>query len=442
MILVNSIQNLIMANMLKMRNEQIWNLRHKYRAIIFSILIVFFLVKQSVSQVNNKYSKHKFELTAGFNFASIKQIENSSSGKPFFGLQLQMPINDDFSLKSGAEFAYFDFSSVTVYPKIQNIYLKLKLIPQVKIANFIKFGAGFQGSFLLNSSVLTLGRSSNWASMSPFSSGFKSTTDYLVGFDIDLYKRVSVGLNASASLTDPSYKVRTFQFSVNYDLLGKTEKQRSPKEIARQQIHDLRNGVLLVRLHTSKTKIEALRNAGHKEKAIEAEQAQLIENQKIIEAFTNYFSFCRVLFFTSDKSLQIKNRIYKNAFVNMDLKIDTTISLTENETVFIASFDFVCNDTNSYSSGYKTANPANGRDRMVTYYGGTEMNFSALVIYDASFVLLKHPFPYYSRTHFKSMKEHPEMWAFMFPVALFSKTWSYDDVVEKMNKKLLKFLDE
>lgn len=410
---------------------------------LFFLFLIFSecFISSIYSQNGQSKSELKFEVAAGLNFGRIKQIDNSNSAKPFLGIQLQMPLYKEFSLKSGAEFAYFDFSNFTAYPKIRNSYLKLKLIPQVKIANFAKFGAGLQYSFLLKSSVLTLGESYNNASMYQFESVFTSTLNYVIGFDIELYRRLSMGLNASASVTDPSYTQRTFQVSVNYNVLGKSEKRPSAKAIARQQIHDLRNGILLVRLHTSKTKIEALRSAGHQKKAIEAEQSQLEENQKIIEAFSNYFSFCRVLFFTSDKSVQIKNGIYNNAFVDNDLMIDTTISLSENEKVFIASFDFVSNDTNSYCSGYKTINPANGRDRMVTYYGGTEMNFSALVIYDASFVLLKHPFPYYSRTHFKSMKEHPEMWAFMFPVALFSKTWSYDDVVERMNDKLLKFLD-
>lgn len=398
-------------------------------------------VSSIYSQNGQSKSELKFEVASGLNFTSIKQIENSNSAKPFLGIQLQMPFYNEFSLKSGAEFAYFDFSNFTAYPKIRNSYLQLKLIPQVRIANFAKFGAGLQYSFLLKSSVLTLGESYNNATMYQFESDFTSTLDYVIGFDIDLYRRVSMGLNASASLTDPSYALRTFKVSVNYNVLGKSEKRPSAKAIARQQIQDLRNGVLLVRLQTSKTKIDALRSAGHQKKAIEAEQAQFAENQKIMKAFSENFSFCPVYFFTSDKTLQVKNRIFSNVFVDSTLQIDSTISLPQDIKIFFAEFGTIGDDENYGKTGYRYQNPANMREKIPSFQGGAEIQFSALVVYDSNFVQLKRPFPYYVRSHFKSIKKHPEMMLFMFPYVLDSNIWSFADVVEKMNNKLLKFLD-
>ena len=91
----------------------------------------------------------KLELTSGFNFTSIKQIENSNSGTPFLGIRLQMPLNKEFFLETGAELAYFEYSSLTAFPKIRNTYLRFKIVPQFKINNFMKFGAGLQRSFCL-----------------------------------------------------------------------------------------------------------------------------------------------------------------------------------------------------------------------------------------------------------------------------------------------------
>lgn len=386
----------------------------------------------------------KLELTSGFNFTSIKQIENSNSGKPFVGIQLRLPLNEKYFLKTGIEYAYFDFSNYTSYPRIRNSYLKLKIVPQIRIANFMKFGAGLQGSFIINSKLITLnGDSWNGKSTHLLKSDFGSTLDYFIGFDVDLYNRVGIGVNLTASLTEPAYTIRNFQFSVHYTLNGENEKKPSQKDIANQQIRDLKNGVLLVRLKTSTSKIKALQKAGYTDEAARVEQEQLKDSKEIMQAFTDGFSFCRVYFFTSDKSLQIRNRMFKNVFVGEDLSVDSTITLlVEKETFFIADFDYVSNDTAAYFSNYKTEQTSDGPARVPEYYGGTQIDFSALVISDSNFIQLQKPFPFYTRTAFKSYKKHPEQLIFLFPLALISDTWSYADVVKKMNKKLLKFYNQ
>jgi hypothetical protein len=382
----------------------------------------------------------KLELTSGFNFTSIKQIENSNSGTPFLGIRLQMPLNKEFFLETGAELAYFEYSSFTAFPKIRNTYLRFKIVPQFKINNFMKFGAGLQRSFLFSSNTITL-HDKNWNGSSYYNPkpDFGSTLDYFIGFDIDLYNRVGMGVNLTASLTDPAFTIRNFQFSVHYTLNGESEKKPSQKDIANQQIKDLKNGVLLVRLKTSTSKIKALQKAGYTDEAARVEQEQLKDSKEIMQAFADGFSFCQVRFFTSDKSLQIRNRMFKNVFVDEGLKIDSTIVVPEKETFFIADFDYVSNDTAAYFSNYKTEQTPDGPARVPEYYGGTEIDFSALVISDSNFIQLQKPFPFYTRTAFKSYKENPVQLIFLFPVALISDTWSYADVVKKMDKKLLKF---
>jgi len=389
-----------------------------------------------------KPSANRFELTGGFNFSHIKQIENSNSGTPFLGIQLQVPLSEKYFVRTGAELAYFEYSNFTSYPRIRNIYLKVRMVPQIKIANFIKFGVGLQGSLLLNSSIISLGENTNTTSLYPLQSEFGSTLDYYIGFDVDLYNRVGIGVNLSGPFTEPTYTIRNIQFSVHYALNGENEKKPSPKDIANQQIRDLKNGVLLVRLKTSTSKIKALQKAGYTDEAAKVEQEQLKDSKEIMQAFADGFSFCQVRFFTSDKSIQIKNRMFKNVFVDEGLKIDSTIVVPEKETFFIADFDFVSKDTATYFSNYKTVQTPNGPSRSPEYYGGTEINFSALVISDSNFVQLQQPFPFYTRTAFKSYKKNPEQLIFLFPVALISDTWSYADVVKKMDKKLLKFYNQ
>lgn len=184
----------------------------KYKTTVLVFLILFSLTKPSVSQVKEKISKHGFELGTGLNLTCIKPPGSCNYFVPFFLVNyLSPPVFDDFSLKGGVEFTYLNVYSENVNAN-RYIYLKPKLLFQIPIGQDSKFGAGLQGSVILNKKILDPDPNNNRDE----SGDLKSTLDYVLGFEIKLREKLSMGLNASVSLTDPDYRTKCFQLSFNY----------------------------------------------------------------------------------------------------------------------------------------------------------------------------------------------------------------------------------
>jgi hypothetical protein len=182
-----------------------------------------------------------------------------------------------------------------------------------------------------------------------------------------------------------------------------TKKTKSPgnvyKVMARDQIFQLKNGALLVRLTTNKNSIAALQKIGKTKKADELQKKQAAYNVKIIKAFRKNFDFCPVYFFFSNYSTNISERQFdKVIFLNYSLLPDTSIKFTYN-TFLTAEFGTIEEDTAKYYS-YASfeSDSTEGRHLVSHYYGGTEMGFGALLIKSDKFIQLRRPFPYYVRT--------------------------------------------
>jgi hypothetical protein len=195
------------------------------------------------------------------------------------------------------------------------------------------------------------------------------------------------------------------------------------KILSREQINQLKNGALLVRLKTNNNSIAALRKIGKIKQADEMQKKQAAYNLKIIRAFRKNFDFCSVYFFFSNYSTNISERLFnKVIFLNDSLVPDTSIKFTY-KTFLTAEFGIIEEDTAKYYS-YASfeSDSSEGRHLVSHYYGGTEMGFGALLIKSDKFIQLRRPFPYYVRT-FDSL-----------PVER-----STDEVVKMMNKDLHTF---
>lgn len=195
---------------------------------------------------------------------------------------------------------------------------------------------------------------------------------------------------------------------------------RHSRALARQQIADLKNGAILVRLQTKEHTLRALREAGLNGRADREEKELLAKNRDIVEAFRVNFSFCPSYFFFSDQSEKILNGELKNVeFLNADLEPDPSIDL-DHGTYLIAEFGNVTEDTAGHFSGYRTEVNGNWSvERVPTYYGSTNMGFGALIVKSDRMVQLKRPFPYYVRT--------------------FDMLRSVEKCVSKLNRKLLRY---
>ncbi|WP_417588349.1 hypothetical protein [Owenweeksia hongkongensis] len=154
-----------------------------------------------------------------------------------------------------------------------------------------------------------------------------------------------------------------FLISICFSLNAQTNLDK-----AKEQLHELKNGVLLVRLFTNDAKISGLEAAGKTSEANKTAQAQQRENKDILLSFSQVFQFCPVFFFYSDDSEYIRNGNFDGKIFDSSLTLVDPSEITG--TVFTAEFS-------------ETEN----------------LGIEGLIIMDDQLFPLEAPFPFYQRKY-------------------------------------------
>ena len=183
-----------------------------------------------------------------------------------------------------------------------------------------------------------------------------------------------------------------FLCSLNTSLQAQKKSER--KKVAYEQLDQLKNGALLVRLQTRELAITALRKVGRDSEANELVKSQMKINRDILKAFRLNFKFAPVYFFYSNFSAPvIGGETDKVVFLNDSLQPDTSIKFT----------------MKSFLTG--------------EFAPVEKAGFGAALLLDNKLQQLKKPFPFYART-FETF-------------ALFRRTRA--ETVQKLNSKIEKF---
>ncbi len=148
------------------------------------------------------------------------------------------------------------------------------------------------------------------------------------------------------------------------------------QEISWQHIETLINGVLLVRLQTSRNKIEKLKETGQMEKAWDTEKTQKERNLRIAQAFETQFDFCPVYFFYSDDSKKVKKGAFSGVLMDSHFETVEASPQLQPEAWLMAEF------------GQTQVSLSEG--------GGVSRGSIALVLKDRNFNQLQDPFPAYT----------------------------------------------
>ncbi len=166
-----------------------------------------------------------------------------------------------------------------------------------------------------------------------------------------------------------------------------------------EQINDMQDGIILVRLMTRENAIKALKDAGQDEGALAVMEQQKEENLEITKAFEENFNFCPVMYFYSSCSKNIVNRKFQGCLMNADLDLAPKADVSTIDKFFIAEFGHIESSDEKYFTNYSLEESEEGGKEIRTNYGGdTEIGAAALVIRDANFRQLQDPFPSHVRT--------------------------------------------
>lgn len=204
---------------------------------------------------------------------------------------------------------------------------------------------------------------------------------------------------------------------------NQVESKTESKDIAKTQILELKNSILLVRLKTGKNTIEAMLKAGQNQMAENRQKQIDSENKRIVNAFRAEFDFCPVYFFYSDDSKFVAEHSFDRVtFLNDSLQPDKNIKIATKK-FYTAEFGNVSSDTTGYYS-HSTYEP-NGnfsQGPVYVYYGGGTTDAKGLIIKDDMFYQLRRPFPFFVKNPFFRKKQKTEIFT-----------------VKEMNKRLWKF---
>ena len=168
---------------------------------------------------------------------------------------------------------------------------------------------------------------------------------------------------------------------------------QSDIEVAQQQLKDLKQSFILVRLKTNQLAIESMEEKGLTKRAAALRHKVYLENKETILSFYQTFDFCPVYFFYSDKSDDIRNgKLSGNVFNDKLELVDS--DLLEKRPFFTAEFS-------------ETEN----------------LKMDALILMDDFLLPLKAPFPFYQRRF------------------IFFSLWSQGKgtIAKRYNKKLHKY---
>ena len=193
-----------------------------------------------------------------------------------------------------------------------------------------------------------------------------------------------------------------------YSRIKRTEAKKSPKTMTQEQLREnlnnLKNGFLLVRLRTSENAIKSLEKAGNQTMANTVKVQQQKNNLRLKAAFRENFTYCPVYFFYSSDSDKLLRGETKGILLNENLEKDSSLTFPQKPFLVAELTD---------------VQPSNA-DRIGGASG--ENTFRALVLRDNQLQQLKRPFPFFVKA---SQSFPPEKRSEAQMVAL-------------LNKKLLK----
>jgi len=193
------------------------------------------------------------------------------------------------------------------------------------------------------------------------------------------------------------------------------------EDLAIKYIHDLKKGVLVVRLKTRQNTINALKKNNYDDKAKIVEDEVKRFNNTLMKAFEDEFDFCEVYFINSNYTNKLKYREFDSLlFYNTNMELDASIKPNLSN-FLIAEYSTIEADTVSYYQDSYMHRGEDGLEKRDSYSDRGTFGFEALLIRNDQFVQLSDPFPFYVRTWDSSKKPYK--------------------VVRKMNKNLHRYYE-
>lgn len=164
---------------------------------------------------------------------------------------------------------------------------------------------------------------------------------------------------------------------------------------ASETLRGLKNGCIVFRLKTNDKSVKAYRDAGRNDVADRIVAERKKQNQKIVQAFRQNFTFCKVNFIYAAETQSFLSGS-STLFLNNDLLPDSSIQSCGSNFIFCeyGSVNAYSKFGNTSPTGLYYSKPEKFMDTIATSSTTSPTTTDALFLSDKNLVPLQRPFPY------------------------------------------------
>lgn len=309
---------------------------------------------------------------------------------PYLGLGIKFPVSQNWNMEAYGLFSNRGTSYENPFYKQRLMYLDLPVKLRYQIMDGLQLFGGGQYSYFLGENTYV---GEDREKPEDLEVPTVNNVDLMaqIGFGLTLGNHWDMNFAYHRSITSihNQYRFSMVRIGVTYnigkDILpdkvgtkdqkrgkAKGEEQATKVSIAHQHAKKLKNGVLLVRLNSSNNQIQQLIDQGKYREAYRVEFNQKLENEKVMTAFNEQYTFSeQTYFFYDHQSKAVRNGNYQDVvFKANGMAIGSPIQ--DSTHVYVADMGNI-------------------------WFEDFQNYFSGIAILDSDFNQLKDPFPYFVR---------------------------------------------
>jgi hypothetical protein len=323
-------------------------------------------------------------------------------GMPYGGGFVELEFLPKAGLNAIFNYTVKGINRETPYERYRYTYISSELTGYYRVMDFLELEGGYRYGLEHASRMIILNGANPSGVEKRDVAGFGSYGQWVAGASVRVGPATSVVFRYG--IPSPTVPMTHIQAGIRYDLsrqIGGSQVAFKEQELtfARLQARQLREGVLLIRLRSMRSTIEALEEHGRHDEARATRIAAEKENREVIHAFSA-LTFCKVLFFYDYHSNMVRSGNLDSILMNEHLEVVHTDSLSRGK-IFIAEFGEYASPERSYHVKHdyqylKDHNISPDSSAAWITYGHRGLGIGGIVMMNQLFEPLLKPFPVFT----------------------------------------------
>lgn len=353
--------------------------------------------------IREPYPLYRFGFGAGLTVSGFTSDSVGFNGTvmPYGALILEADLSRRISLNGELNYLVYGINRESPYQRYRYTYVHAAFSAGYNFMGFLRLGAGYRYGFAQNARMALLdGNSASGVTKVDITS-FGNYGQPFALADIQIDELSTIIFRYGIPTASVPLKHIQIGIRINIDGYSKSERVKASEkkqQTARIQAEMLRNGVLLVRLRSMRSSIEAMESHGMMQDAAALRETTHRENLQLIQAFGKY-SFSKVYFFYDYHSDLV--RAGKLDSILLDNHLQPVTPDTVIQHLFIAAVGNYASPDRSYHAMHdpqylKENKIAHDSSAAYIQYSHQASRIGGIVIMDHTFEPLPEPFPVFT----------------------------------------------